>query len=150
PALAAIGGRLSLVAADGNGLFAMRSADGVVFKDRTPIQIEGTPLDVGVTLYGDWIYLACLAETDKKVIHVWRSQDGCNYERFVGPQQTSQAYAGARIATLGPDLYVVAKEGVSGLRLWSTVWSEDGPDFADRGLLPSITSVAMPSITSLA
>ena len=151
PALAAIGGRLCLVAADGAGLFAMRSGDGVVFKDRTPIRIDGTPRDIGVTLYGDWIYLACLAERgNDNFIGVWRSQDGRNYGRFSEPQQISQACVGVRIATLGPDLYIVAKERANGLRLWSTVWPDYGVDFVDRGLLPSITSVAMPSLMGLA
>lgn len=151
PALAVIGGRLCLVAADGAGFFAMRSEDGTVFKGRTPIGIEGIPRDVGVTLNGDWIYAACLAGSEDRTIHVWRSQDGLNYERFPAPTRTSQAYAGARIATLGPDLFIVAKEGTSGLRLWFTVLQEyDVIEFADRGLLPSIMSVAMPSLMRLA
>ena len=62
PALAVIGRRLCVVATDGEGLFAIRSDDGVVFKDRTPIRIDGFPRDVAVTVYQDWIYLACLAE----------------------------------------------------------------------------------------
>jgi hypothetical protein len=148
PALAAIGGRLCLVAADGAGLFAMRSEDGVVFKDRTPI--EATPRDVAVTLDGDWIYLACLADGDGKAIQVWRSQDGLNYERFLEAVQTSQACAGVRIATLGPDFYIVARESTGGLRLWFTVVRQyDILEFADRGLLPSITSAGMPSLMAL-
>jgi hypothetical protein len=129
----------------------MRSDDGVAFKDRTPIKIDDVPRDIGVTLYGDWIYLACLAgRGNDNAIHIWRSQDGRTYERFAELKQTSQAYAGVRIATLGPDLYVVARESTNGLRLWSTVWNSDGVDFSDRGLLPSITSVAMPSFMGLA
>jgi hypothetical protein len=150
PALAVIGGRLCLVAADSKGLFAMRSEDGVGFKDRTPIRIEGSPLDVGATLYADWIYLACIVESGgTKVIRVLRSQDGVNYEGFAAPERTSQGYAGVRIATLGPDLYIVAKDGPSELRLWFTTWKDDFVEFADRGILPSITSVSMPSLISL-
>ena len=150
PALAAIGGRLCVVAADSKGCFAMRSDDGVVFKDRTPIPIEGIPRDVGVTLYEDWIYLACLAESrETKVISVLRSQDGINYEGFGALEPTSQGYVGVRIATLGPDLYVIAKDGPRELRLWFTTWKDNSVQFEDRGFLPSITSVSMPSLGSL-
>ena len=151
PALVVIGGRLCLVSADSTGLFAMRSEDGVGFKDRTHIEIEGTPLDVAATLYEDWIYLACVAASSgTKAIRVLRSQDGINYERFrAAPEQTSQGYVGVRIATLGPDLYVIAKDGSGELRLWFTTWKDDSVQFEDRGFLPSITSVSMPSLMSL-
>jgi hypothetical protein len=146
PSWAIVGDRLHFAAVAAGKAFAWSSADGNTFS-QIELSLGSQPEEVQLANYGDWLYVAFIARTgDTKQISVGRTQDYKTFEFWRLPE-LSQSYSGLRLATWGPDMYVVARDRDNQLQMWTSV--EGAIGFQPRQLLSTVASVAMPGLLGI-